>query len=183
MMGKLNYDKYAIVTGGHDNNRYDPQNKKIELTCNDTYEGLPEKMIKLYEYILNNTNFNTITYVCKLDEDMILKKLLDTDILSSDYYGLVSYQAGSRRWHLAKCSPSSKFNTTEYTGRFVPWCLGGCGYILSKKILKLLKGDTDYENEIYEDLYVAKILNRHNVYPQQLKNMSDFWVSPTHKIG
>ena len=180
MMKKFDYNKYVIITGGHNNNEYDEKNKRIKLNCSDTYEGLPEKMIKIYKYILNNEKFNDITYICKLDEDMIIKKILDTKILQ-DYYGKVCYGNGNRKWHIGKCSTTSKFNKTEYKGKYVHWCLGGYGYILSTKILKLIKNNTDYENEIYEDLYIAKILNKNKIYPKNFKNIKNYFISPEHK--
>lgn len=179
MMTKLNYDKYVIVTGGNDINEYDEENKRIKLNCNDTYEGLPEKMIKTYKYILNSKKFNDITHICKFDEDMILKKLLDPKKLL-DYCGKVNYNIGNRRWHIGRCSKTSKFNNMEYKGKYVPWCMGGYGYILSKKILKFLVNDTNYNNEIYEDLYIAKILNKNNIFPQKIQNINKYFISPEH---
>ena len=179
MMEKLNYNKYVIITGGHNNNEYDIKNKRIKLNCSDTYEGLPEKVIKTYKFIYENKEFNNITYICKLDEDMIVKKILDTKILQ-DYYGKVYYKNGNRKWHINKCTPGSKFNKIPYNGIYVPWCLGGFGYILSRKNMELLKDDTTYENEIYEDLYIAKILNKNKIYPKNLKDIEKYYISPEH---
>lgn len=180
MIQKLNYGKYVIVTGGHLENIYNNNNKRLKLNCNDTYEGLPEKMIKTYKFIYENEEFNNITHICKLDEDMILKKLLNKKILSN-YCGSVVKKNGNRRWHIGKCTPGSKFNKVPYLGDYVPWCKGGCGYILSKKSLKILKDNKNYDNEIYEDLYIAKILRRNKIFPKQLNNIKKFFKSPEHR--
>ena len=50
-------------------------------------------------------------------------------------------------------------------------------YLLSKKSLNILSGDKNYFNEIYEDLYVAKLLEGKGIYPKIYPNLSAF-VSP-----
>ena len=49
---------YLIAVGGFD--------KK----CNDRYEGLPEKVIKMYQFIATSTSYNGISHVLKMDSDM-----------------------------------------------------------------------------------------------------------------
>ena len=177
MMNYFNYDKYIILTGGHNKNIYEKNHKRLKLKCNDNYEGLPEKMIKAYKFIYENNFFNEITFICKLDEDMILKKLLDIKSLN-DYCGKINYSKKIERdYHIGKCSKNSKFNNSLYKGNIVPWCLGGHGYILSKKSLKILKDDIEYCNEIYEDLYIAKILNKNKIYPSNFKNIKEYFIS------
>ena len=179
MMKKKNYEKYIIITGGHSENSYNNNTKRLKLNCNDTYEGLPEKVIKTYKFIHENEEFNDISHICKLDEDMILKRLLKKKKLSH-YCGNVCRKKGNRRWHIGKCSPSSKFNKIPYRGIYVPWCTGGHGYVLSKKSLGILKNKKNYNNEIYEDLYIAKVLRRNKIFPKQLKNIKFFFKSPEH---
>jgi hypothetical protein len=128
MMNKLNYEKYVIITGGHSENIYNNNNKRLKLNCNDTYEGLSEKVIKAYKFIYENEQFNDI----------------------------------------------------PYRGCYVPWCTGGHGYVLSKKSLKILKNNKNYNNEIYEDLYIAKVLRRNKIFPKQLRNIKTFFISPDH---
>lgn len=180
MMKQLNYDRYAIITGGHKESWFDNNEKKLKLNCNDAYEGLPEKMIKAYKFIYENEEFSDITHICKLDEDMLLKKLLNKKDLSN-YCGKVCFaEQGNRSWHLGKCTPGSKFNKLPYLGSYVPWCLGGWGYVLSRKSMGVLKDDKNYNNEIYEDLYVATVLRRNKIFPTQLKNLEMFFRSPEH---
>ena len=182
MMNELNYDNYIIVTGGNETNIYHDDKHLLELVCNDFYEGLPEKVIKTYKFIYENKSFERFTHFCKLDDDMIVKKIINNSSELPDYCGRVdATRRGNRRWHINKCSKDSFFNNNEYTGAYVPWCLGGCGYIISKKSLQLLSSDTDYYNEIYEDVYVAKILYTNNIYPQHMSNLSAFIYSEDHQ--
>jgi len=182
MMKILNYSNYIIIMGGFKNTNYQNKKKILELNCNDFYEGLPEKIVKTYKYICNNKDFNKYSHFCKLDEDMIIKKLLLTDILS-DYCGIVQSVEGNRKWHIGKCSKNSYFNDKEYSGIFVPWCKGGYGYILSHKALEYILQTTNNINSdvIYEDVYIGIILNNNNIYPKIINNLTEYIYSPEHK--
>lgn len=181
MMKQLNYENYALITGGYTESSFDENEKILKLNCNDAYEGLPEKMIKAYKFICENDKFNDITYICKLDEDMILHKLLNENNLT-DYCGKIhNRKNGNRKWHIGKCTPGSKFNNKRYTGDFVPYCFGGIGYVLSRKSLNILKDDKNYNDEIYEDLYIAKVLKENNIYPKKIKRIKFFFNSNAHK--
>ena len=85
-----------------------------------------------------------------------------------------------RKSHIGKCSPDFKYNNIPYDGNYVPWCLGGWGYILSRKSIGLLKDDNNYKDEIYEDLYVAKVLRRKKIFPILFRNIKNFFISPEH---
>lgn len=181
MMSKLNNKNYIIVKGIDLDSYYDKDNKVLNINCNDKYEGLPEKVLKTYKYIINNTEFNTYNNFFKLDDDMIITKLInENDIKKYDYYGKVhiSYN-GNRKWHIGKCSTNSKFNTTEYKGVYIPWCLGGYGYIISRYAIKLIQTNTNYKDHIYEDLYISLLLNEHNIKPINI-NIQNYVISPEH---
>ncbi len=173
MMNKLNNDNYIIVTGGNNEYNYYKDKRLLEIVCNDYYEGLPEKVIKTYNFICENDLFNKFTHFCKLDDDMLIRKNIDISILT-DYCGTVQNVSGNRYWHINKCSTNCLFNTTPYTGPFVPWCKGGYGYIISRISLKILSNDTNYYNEIYEDLYVGKILHNKQITPDNIPNLSKY---------
>lgn len=179
MMKKLDSNNYIIVTGGNEENKYCKDKHLLEIKCNDYYEGLPEKVIKTYEFIYNNEIFNKFTHFCKLDDDMIIKKFINLSIIT-DYCGKIQNVNGNRRWHINRCSKDSFFNTQPYTGPYVPWCLGGRGYIISRDSLKVLSIDTNYNNEIYEDLYVAKILLNNKIRPTNIPDLSIYIYSPDH---
>lgn len=180
MMNELKNNNYIIVTGGHDEYKYSNDKHLLEINCNDYYEGLPEKVIKTYKFIYESGLFNNFTHFCKLDDDIVIRQTINTSLLT-EYCGKVnSNMNGNRKWHINRCSKDSLFNTREYSGPYVPWCLGGCGYIISRNILKILADDTNYYNEIYEDLYVAKILYDKQIYPTNISNLSIYIYSKDH---
>ena len=169
MMKNLNNQNFIIIVGGSLDTFYDENNKTLNIQCNDFYEGLPEKMIKTYKFIYENDIFKKYKYICKLDDDVEIKEFPEENILS-EYCGKIgNVDYGDRNWHIGKCSKDNKFNNKEYQGIYVPWCMGGYGYIISREILKYIKDETGYDDEIYEDLYIAKILNKNNIFPKELK--------------
>lgn len=179
MMKDLNSDDFIIVKGGNHEDSYNSKDHILDLNCNDYYEGLPEKIVKTFRFIYNDSFFNKYTHLCKSDDDIIIKKLFKHSELF-DYCGNVrnSYD-GMRNWHIGKCSKTSLFNTMEYKGEYVPWCLGGFGYIVSKKIVEFIIQDSNYYNEIYEDVYIGKLLHRNNIFPINIK-ITDYLHSKDH---
>ena len=178
MMSSFKAD-FIIVKGGCDVNLYDPKTHILELECNDFYEGLPEKIVKTYAFINQNMLFDKYLHICKLDEDMIIHKLLDVHTLG-DYCGTIQSNDGNRRWHIGRCSAGCRFNDEEYKGIFVPWCKGGYGYVLSKYALGKIATDSSYYDEIYEDLYIGKILHINNVFPKHISDFYKYISSPEH---
>ena len=184
MMKNINLDSFIIVIGGYSNNTYLPNKHLLKLDCNDFYEGLPEKVIKTFKYINNNEELSKYTHYCKIDDDIIVKK--DIDIPLSDYCG-IKHSVGLNvdpTWHMYKCSKDSKWNNKEYTSNYVPW-LGGYGYVLSNKSLKLICNENilnelNYSEEIYEDLYIGKLLNKHNVIPKKIEELNNYIYSSEH---
>lgn len=72
-MSNLNCQDYLIITGGYQINNHLPNKKLLQLNCNDFYEGLPEKIHNTYTFIYQNDYFNNYKYICKLDDDMVIK--------------------------------------------------------------------------------------------------------------
>lgn len=182
MMQKLDCQDFMFVVGGFKQTEFNERYRTLKLNCNDCYEGLPEKIIKTYNFISQNKRFDMYTHFCKLDDDMVIDHLIPLDKNLTDYCGEVNKVenvelSSARRYHVGRCTKGSKFNSTEYSGEYVDWCLGGSGYLLSKKSLNILSGDKNYFNEIYEDLYVAKLLEGKGIYPKIYPNLSAF-VSP-----
>ena len=182
MMNNLNTNDYIIVKGIEENSYYDRDNKLLTINCNDKYEGLPEKVFKTYKYIINCKEFDNYNYFIKLDDDMVVNKLIrENDIKIYNYCGKVNVNYnGNRNWHIGKCSPTSIFNTTPYKGNYLPWCLGGYGYIISRNAIHLIQYNNNYKEHIYEDLYIALLLNEYNIKPIHI-NIQDYVVSPEHK--
>ena len=161
MMNSNNNTNYIVVKGGDISNNYDIDSKILSINCNDKYEGLPEKVLKTYKYIVENKIFDQYTHFIKLDDDMIIKNTIFYDIIKNvNYAGIIQNCIGDRTWHIGKCSKNSYWNTNEYKGPYTPWCLGGHGYILSRNSINLIKNDINYKNIIYEDLYIAILLKK-----------------------
>jgi len=183
MMSSLECGDFIIVKGGSSTkSSYDPLTQILSLDCNDFYEGLPEKVVKTCGFLRTDPWFAAYTHFCKLDEDMIIRTPVPVSELS-DYCGVIEISyLGNRRWHMGKCSVGSAFNTAPYLGKFVPWCLGGCGYFLSKRSLDLVGGvdAIDLEKEIYEDLCVAKLLKKAGILPTHMPGLTEYIFSTDH---
>ena len=185
MMKLHNNDDFIIVQGGFGYNSYNKNKKIVNIQCNDKYEGLPEKVFKTYKYLIESSDFNHYTHFFKLDEDMIVKKLITSNEYNNIYNninfgGIVQNCVGNRKWHIGKCSPEHYYNTTEYIGIYVPWCLGGYGYIISRIAIEIIKNDNTYLEHIYEDLYIAILLYKNKISPINI-NIKEFVISPEHK--
>ena len=186
MMIQNNNENYIIVRGNiTETNHYDPSKKILTISCNDKYEGLPEKILKTFKFLVDSPDFEEYTHFYKLDDDMIIKKLVNHNELNHiNYAGNVQHVEGSRTWHLGKCSNNSKWNTQKYTGKFVPWCKGGYGYIISRFAINLIKNDNNYKENIYEDLYIGILLSKNNIRPISInpKFLQQFIYSPDHIV-
>jgi len=179
MMNKLNYNDYFIGVGGYSYNKI-YKNHIIKLKCNDFYEGLSEKVLTIFKVLYNSKLYKKYDYICKLDEDMkIINHLIN---VNDKYIGYVhKHPSGSRNWHFNKFNNKNhKYYNKLYTGNFVPWCLGGLGYYIHTSILYIFKKEILDENEIYEDVYISKILYKNKIYPSHIKNLRSFIVSPEH---
>lgn len=172
---------YIIVQGGFEHNSYNKETKILNIQCNDKYEGLPEKVFKTYKYLTELSEFNNYTHFFKLDEDMIINKIINNNQYENiNFGGIIQNCSGNRKWHIGKCSPDHYYNTNEYKGIYVPWCLGGYGYIISRNSINLIKNDIRYSEHIYEDLYMAIILLEKKISPIYI-NIKEFAISPEHK--
>ena len=104
MMNSHNNYNYILVQGGDITNNYDINTKILSINCNDKYEGLPEKVLKTYKYIVESNMFNQYSHFIKLDDDMIIKNNMDYNLIKNiNYGGIVYYGNGNRRWHIGRC--------------------------------------------------------------------------------
>lgn len=180
MMAELQCDDYVIVCGGA-TTKFDPHHKLLFLDCNDHYEGLPEKVFKLLQAFVHRPAFANYTHLCKLDDDMLVQQLFDADFFSTTQYGGVVFRGrGNNGWHLGRCSPDSPWNTTRYAGSFVPWCMGGNGYIVSRDAASKICDREDYKTHIYEDLAVAAAFRDVQIHPDAI-DVRKYVKSPIHK--
>ena len=165
MMKSLGYLHYYIILG-YKETLINPKKKIIFLKCDDSYEGLPNKIVELFKFLSTSKFFEKYTYFFKCDDDINLKKIIDYRQLKGDYLGTVQNYEGKRDWHLGKCSMGSEWNNKIYQGEYITWCKGGYGYILSRKAIDVVSDYKEiYDDEIYEDLLIAKILVKENIIP------------------
>ena len=168
-------DDFVVVVGGHIKDYYDSDKKILQLNCNDKYNGLPEKVIKTFHYLISDERFNSYTHFVKLDDDMSVVKKFPN--LIDDYIGNVHHSDGNRQWHMGRCG--NFWDKIPYIGEFKPWCMGGFGYIVSRNSLEKTLPDFNYLDHIYEDVYIGLIMNKVGIKPKNI-NIKEYLVSPDH---
>jgi hypothetical protein len=170
-------ENIIIFSGGSDISYLDPTGKLLYLNCNDFYEGLPEKIICMIEQVLKLKEFNDVTHILKIDDhdtmftkDSIqtilkLKELNEYEYLGQNIQTVHPFIGGNRSYHFRKVTPGSYWDSRPYNGPYTDWADGGCTYILSRKALEIIHSKYNSsqltklrQNEIYEDLMIAKLL-------------------------
>lgn len=163
IMLDLKHKDYGIFYGGQPVIKND---HIFHINCDDTYEGLPNKIYNICKYISCNSFFEKFSHFCKIDATTPIGSLVC--VMPQDYYGCILTQDNDnagRSFHFNKCSPNSEWNTKTYKGKFIPYCVGG-GYVLSKKSINCIAQHSNDPNcDIYEDLYVAQQLNKCGIHP------------------
>ena len=172
MMGS----NFVVIQGGFIKESYDDEKSVINLNCNDSYIGLPEKVMKSFHFLISDDRFSEYTHFCKLDDDMDVVKRFEN--ISGDYLGNVHYGDGSRQWHMGRCG--NFWDKVPYLGEFTPWCMGGFGYIVSRNALEKIVPNFNYLDHIYEDVYIGLVLKKAGLEPINLINIKDYLVSPDH---
>lgn len=168
-------DDFIIVQGGFIKDSYDEGKKILNLNCNDKYVGLPEKVMKTFHFLIDDDRFKKYTHFCKLDDDMSVIKRFEN--LTDDYIGNVSYLDGNRKWHFGRCN--NFWDIVPYLGEFKPWCMGGFGYVISRRAIELVTPNFNYLDHIYEDLYIGILMNSIGVEPKSI-NTKNYLLSPDH---
>ena len=167
---------FVIVQGGFIKDSYDEEKKVLNLNCNDSYIGLPEKVMKSFHFLVSDDRFSEYTHFCKLDDDMkVIKRFENID---GDYLGNVHYGDGNRQWHMGRCG--NFWDKVPYLGEFTPWCMGGFGYIVSRKALEKTLPNFNYLDHIYEDVYIGLILKNVGIEPKKIINIKDYLISQDH---
>jgi len=167
-------------------NWYDEKERILYLNCRDTYECLPEKIICMIDQVLNNQKFDKYTHILKIDDYEAMNLTQDKInnlynykiIKNNNYIGqnkLYYTDESNCYYHYGKVSENSSWHNKKYRGSFVPWLNGGRSYILSKHAMKCIQFiynssnlDKVYKYEIYEDLMIAKLLYKFNIFPIEL---------------
>jgi len=161
---------------------YDKDAKILYLRCNDSYEGLPEKMILMIEQILTLPEFKNITHILKIDDhdtyftDENIKNLYKLKELHLyNYIGQKKEYRAPNTWsdyHFGKVTQTSHWNNKKGDVSDVTWLDGGCSYVLSRKAMKYINKfynssniNTLRRNEIYEDVMIGRLLEMCNCHP------------------
>tara|TARA_B110000208_G_C11627266_1_gene379505 strand:- start:72 stop:698 length:627 start_codon:yes stop_codon:yes gene_type:complete len=180
-----NCDKTCIIFCGDPSLKTDYvyKNRILYLKCEDTYDHLPTKVYMMIWAILKLGEFSNITHIFKLDDhDTKFSKDLKNKIINikspnTDYCGqlIQNHLPGYRDWHFNKCPTTSIWHNRPYPGDYVPWCDGGCGYLLSRKCMYLIVNslikEKIYTSHIFEDVMIAFILFHHNIHPIKINNI------------
>jgi len=161
----------------------------LYLNCDDTYGGLPEKIICALNAVLDIEEFKRYTHFLKCDDnDLVMSNRTFTRehielIEKYDYLGQNINQimgngpdssSGWLRYHYGKVSLYSKWFNRPYVDRWVDYA-NGPAYVLSRKAAELINRtysprdkETISDNYIYEDLMIGQILRRHNILPVKM---------------
>lgn len=166
---------FVVVQGGHIKDNYDEDTKIISLNCNDSYIGLPEKVMKTFHFIISDERFSQYTHFCKLDDDMEVIERFQN--LQDDYLGNVHHGDGNRQWHVGRAG--NFWDRIPYIGEFKPWCMGGFGYVVSRTALEKITPNFNYLDHIYEDVYIGLLMNSVGIKPTNI-NTKKYMQSPDH---
>lgn len=166
---------FVVVQGGSIKDSYDEETMVINLNCNDSYIGLPEKIMKTFHFLVSDERFTKYTHFCKLDDDMKIIERFDN--LQEDYLGNVHYGDGNRQWHIGRAG--NFWDRIPYIGEFKPWCMGGYGYVVSRVALEKITPNFNYLDHIYEDVYIGLLMNSVGIKPTNI-NTKKYMQSPDH---
>ncbi|NEO58610.1 MAG: tetratricopeptide repeat protein [Okeania sp. SIO3B5] len=131
----------------------------------DSYEHLPRKVYKFFEFVYNQTSYS---HAFKIDDDCYLNvpAFLKCEFENFDYMGKIAGNNDNldRWWHLGKCND---LDIGEYTGNYYGnWANGAMGYFLSRNAMKSLVEYPNVEHialELYEDKMIGDILRKSNI--------------------
>jgi hypothetical protein len=151
----------VVVVGGYEENKL--EGNIIKLTCDDSYCGLPDKVVSMFKFISENSAFDSYTHFHKLDEDMELIKEINFPL--TDYMGLVAGRHTiNRNHHIGRCE-GHYWNDKPYEGEISDWCEGGFSYIVSRKAIECI-AKADGTKYPLEDVMVGNILENNGIYPK-----------------
>jgi hypothetical protein len=181
------HENTLILCGGAEETKL--EGNILYLNCIDTYDGLSEKMMKAYEFILQSERFTGFTHILKADDHdtyFTLQQVKDIetghrDILNTqDYVGQQLFntdQTSGRVHHFGKVPKTSPWYNVPLIEPFVPFLGGGEIYILSKKSLKVIVSDKlRYIKNCYEDRMIGSILHENGIMPYQLDLKIKTWI-------
>jgi hypothetical protein len=172
--------EYIIIVGDPNlsaSYTFDPVTRLMTIRCPDTFESLPEKIVRMCACV--KEHFDP-SYIVKIDDDVIL---YDTSHIRECEYGGLPYSTSCSRvheLHFNKCS-DEKYNVPfsmdawyKIIGTIpvdtVSYACGGYGYVLGKNAIGILSTTDElvYTTHMYEDIMVGYILHTHGVICESL---------------
>jgi len=175
-------DNMIIICGGSDSSHLD--GKILHLKCNDSYEGLPEKMICAIDFIFNDSRFSSYTHILKIDDydTYCSRKNMDdleskhsSVLKSNDYIGQYILNEAVPKYHFNRVKEGSYWYNKPYIGESVPFAIGGSTYILSWNAMMCINLTFNSininfvrKNFIHEDVMIGLILYAYDIKPRWL---------------
>jgi glycosyltransferase involved in cell wall biosynthesis len=163
---------YVILVGDGDDTI---QGDVLALDVSDTYEDLPLKTLKLFDWVYNNTNAQ---YVLKIDDDCYLEVDRYFDNLSyrkHHYYGRVIHRpvgGMDRTWHHSKSKTERAQKAIDKSPEPALYADGGGAYTLSRIAMselsqnaKIIQGKRLIANSFMEDKLVGDLLAMSHIEP------------------
>ena len=165
---------YVVLTGGPETVL---RGDVLSVAAPDTYEGLPQKTLALFEWVATKTGFG---HVLKIDDDCIL----DVPAFFSDqawrnrpYYGRKLIKSGAqinRSWHQDRSETRSAALSFEKLPDEAVYADGGTGYMLSRLAMTALleqaatpEGQRLCHAAYSEDKLVGALLGLAGLKPQE----------------
>lgn len=147
----------------------------LELKVSDTYEDLPHKSLKLFDWVYHNTNAQ---YVLKIDDDCYLDVDRYFDTLAyrkHHYYGRVIHRTVGgmdRAWHHSKSKTERAKKAIDKSPEPALYADGGGAYTLSRiamhnllEAASSIRGKRLIMNSFMEDKLVGDLLAINHIQP------------------
>lgn len=162
---------YLIAVGDGDDQLH---GDLLTLKVADNYEHLPQKSLKLYEWIYQNTDAH---YVLKIDDDCFLNVQEYFDSLSyrkHHYYGRAlerTHLSIDRAWHQSKSTSEHARSSLDKSPTPSVYADGGSSYCLSRGAMveilsnaKTHQGQNLVQSSYMEDKLVGDLLAMSGIY-------------------
>jgi hypothetical protein len=162
---------YSMVVGDALTSHMDGD--KMRLAVRDTYEELPQKSLRMFEYSASDSHHR---HYYKIDDDCILNvnaMFGDPVFLNSEYFGrIITRPLGGvdRSWHHLKSSTAFAKESLDLSPEMSSYCDGSTGYILSRSAVKKLTEQANstecvqlISSSYFEDKLIGDLLSKAQV--------------------
>jgi hypothetical protein len=149
----------------------DVDNKIVYVPCPDNYESLPQKVVLMLKWILQNRPI--VKYIIKADDDVKFNYLRLREYCcyisnnNIDYSGYKTRnKSGISGFHLGKPEDIILSNS-KIKVPTVDFCAGPC-YFLSKKSFKIVIDHLFEDYTFLEDISIGNCLKKYHILPYHL---------------